>query len=92
MTRKGESIKKIIQQLEPIYFPPRTCNLLVMPNFSEGVLFFFCFLVPLILYSTCEDKGNVSSIFKCLEHAYGEGERMKEPTFTLSLYGLPKPY
>ena len=64
-----------------------------MPNFSEGVLFFLSsFLVPLILYSNCEYKGNVSSIFKCLEHAYSEGERMKEPTFTLSLCGLPKPY
>ena len=46
--------------------------------------FLFSFLVPLILYSTCEDKGNVSSIFKCLKHAYGEGERMKEPTLFYS--------
>ena len=61
--RQGESIFK---RLDPIYFSPH--NLLVSSRSSHDVLLLFSFLVPLmIFYPNCEDKGNISRVYKYLE-------------------------
>ena len=81
---QGESIFK---RLDLIYFSPQ--NLLVLSRFSHGVLLLFSFLVPLmIFYSNCEDKGNISRVYKYLEDITNVSFESVSPTKTIWKLGI----
>ena len=73
MTRK-EELTYIETTRTDTFFTP---NLLVSSKFSDGVLILFSFQVPLILYSNCEDKGNIPSVqaYKYLEDTLSKAQR-----------------